>query len=60
MKEETSPRLHRVSCCRARDVGVFSRRLPPSPWESAPVRVFLGKEAAKEKLSADMDVSRAH
>lgn len=32
----------------------------PSPWEPVPVRPFLGKEAAKEGLSADMDVSRAH
>ena len=57
---ETCPRLLHVSCCRVHDVWVFSRRLPPSPWEPVPVRPFLGKEAAKEGLSADMDVSRAH
>lgn len=59
-KKEKCPHLLHASCCRVQDVWVFCRRLPPSPGESAPVRPFLGKEAAKEGLSAEMDASRAH
>lgn len=57
---KTHPSLLRASRCWIQDVWVFFGRLPPSPWESVPVRPALGKDAAKEGLSADMAVSSTH